>query len=165
MRRSTTRHVIPALALGAVVALAPSVTINAVAHRHAMFPGQVHFSGVGLTALAAALAAIALTVVGARRSDARTVIVGTAFTAMAALLALHGLATPGFIVGMNGVVGFTGGATLPVGAAVLALSALPSLRRPRNVKPLIVLQVALLMGVLVLGALGLARPERRSERP
>jgi putative nucleotidyltransferase with HDIG domain len=158
MRRSTTLHVIPALAVGAVVALIPSVTINAVAHRHAMFPGQVHFSGVGLTALAAALAAITLTIVGARRRDGRTVIVGTAFSVMAALLALHGFATPGFLVEMNGVVGFTGGATLPVGAAVLALSALPSLRRPQSVRPLIVLQIVLLAGVLALGTVGILVP-------
>jgi HD-GYP domain-containing protein (c-di-GMP phosphodiesterase class II) len=77
---------------------------------------------------------------------------------MAGLLALHGIATPGMLVGMNGVVGFTGGATLPVGAAVLALSALPSLRRPRDVRPLIVLQVVLLAGVLALGAVGLLVP-------
>jgi putative nucleotidyltransferase with HDIG domain len=158
MRRSTTRHVIPALALGAVLALVPSFTINAFAHRHAHFTAQVHFRGVGLTALAAALAAIALTVAGARRRDARTVIVGTAFTAMAGLLALHGIATPGILVGMNGVVGFTGGATLPVGAAVLALSALPSLRRPRDVRPLLALQVVLLCAILALGAVGMLVP-------
>ena len=158
MRRSTTLHVIPALAVGTALALIPAVAINVFAHRHAMFPGQVHFSGVGLTALAAALAAIALTVVGARRNDGRTVIVGTGFSVMAALLALHGFATPGFLVGMNGVVGLTGGATLPVGAAVLSLSALPSLRRPRNVRPLIVLQIVLLTGVLALGVLGILVP-------
>jgi putative nucleotidyltransferase with HDIG domain len=158
MRRSTTQHVIPALALGAGVALFPSLVINAVAHRHAHFSGQTHFSGVGLTALAAALAAVALTIVGARRRDGRTVLVGTAFSVMAALLALHGIATPGMLVGMNGVVAFTGGATLPVGAAVLALSALPSLRRPRDVKPLIALQIVLLSGVLALGAVGMLVP-------
>ncbi len=158
MRRSTTLHVLPALAVGAGVALIPSVTINAFAHRHIMFPGQVHFSGVGLTALAAAFAAIALTIAGARRNDGRAVIVGTGFSVMAALLALHGFATPGFLVGMNGVVGLTGGATLPVGAAVLALSALPALRRPRDVRPLIVLQIVLLAGVLGLGVLGILVP-------
>ena len=44
---------------------------------------------------------------------------------MAALLAVHGLVTPGVLVGQNGVIALTGAATLPVGAAVLALSALP----------------------------------------
>jgi len=158
MRRSTTRHVIPALALGSVLAVLPSFTINVFGHRHSHFTGQAHFSGVGLTALAAAIAAVVLTVAGARRRDGRTVIVGAAFSAMAALLALHGLATPGFIFGMNGVVAFTGGTTLPVGAAVLALSALPSVRRTRNVRPLIALQIVLLSAILALGLLGLLLP-------
>ena len=158
MRRSTTRHVIPALALGSALAVLPFLAINIFGHRHAHFTGQAHFSGVGFTALAAALAAVVLTVAGARRRDGRTVIVGTAFSAMAALLALHGLATPGFLVGMNGVVAFTGGTTLPVGAAVLALSALPSVRRMRSVRPLIALQIVLLSTILALGAVGMLVP-------
>src|SRR4051794_41930495 len=102
------------------------------AHDQVQIGAWMHFAGVGLSALAATCAAIALTIVGARRGDGRTVLLGTAFTVMAALLALHGLATPGIILGYNGLVGFTGAATLPIGGAVLALSALPALRRPRN---------------------------------
>ncbi|MEP6908821.1 MAG: HD-GYP domain-containing protein [Actinomycetota bacterium] len=136
----------------------PFLAIYSIAHRHAMFGVALHFYGVGLTALAASLAAIALTVVGARQRDGRTVLVGTAFSVMAALLALHGIATPGVLFGMNGVVAFTGGATLPVGAAVLALAALPALRRPRSMRPLLVLQAALLTAILGLGALGMLIP-------
>jgi HD-GYP domain-containing protein (c-di-GMP phosphodiesterase class II) len=158
MRRSTSRHIVLSLVVGLVVAAAPLVWMQTVAHRHVMFGGQVHFRWVGLTALVAALAAVALTVAGARKRDGRTVIVGTAFSTMAALLALHGIATPGILVGMNGVVAFTGGATLPVGAAVLALSALPSLRRPRKVRNLVLLQIVLLAGVLLLGAIGMLFP-------
>ena len=159
MRRSTTEHIIPALTLGAVVAAVPFAVTYSVAHRHADFSAQVHFSGVGLTALTAALAAVALTIAGARRRDGRTVLVGTAFSVMASLLALHGIATPGILIGMNGVVAFTGGATLPVGAAVLALSALPPLRRPRSVRPLVYLQIAMLCAVLSLGAVGMLVPD------
>lgn len=158
MRRSTSRNIVLALAIGLVVAAAPIVWMKAVAHRHVMFGGEAHFTWVGLTALVAALAAVALTVVGARKRDGRTIIVGTAFSTMAALLALHGLATPGILVGMNGVVAFTGGATLPVGAAVLALSALPSLRRPRSVRNLVILQIVLLCSVITLGAVGMLFP-------
>jgi hypothetical protein len=86
------------------------------------------------------------------------VLLGTAFTVMAALLALHGLATPGFILGYNGLVGFTGAATLPIGGAVLALSALPSLRRPHSIRRLLALQVALVAGVVALGTAGMLRP-------
>ena len=62
---------------------------------------------------------------------------GLGVSVMAALLCLHGLATPGIVVGFNGVVGFTGGATLPVGGAILALGALSALRRPAAVRPLL----------------------------
>jgi hypothetical protein len=158
MRRRTTDHVIPALTLGLAVAVCPFAAIYVVAHRHVMFTGQTHFIGVGLTALTAALAALVLTISGARRRDGRTVLVGTAFTVMASLLALHGIATPGILIGMNGVVAFTGGATLPVGAAVLALSALPTLRRPRSVRPLVYLQIGLLCAVLTLGIVGMLVP-------
>ena len=98
-----------------------------------MPPLWVHFYGVGVSALAAAAAAVALLTVGARRGDARTVVMAGGFTIMAALLAVHGLVTPGVLVGMNGVIAITGAATLPVGAAVLALSGVPRLNSPRSI--------------------------------
>jgi putative nucleotidyltransferase with HDIG domain len=158
MRRSTTKPVVLPLACGLAAALTPFIAIRTFGHRHVMPGMYVHFIGVGVSALVAALASLTLTIVGARRNDGRTVIVGMAFSVMAALLAIHGLATPGVLVGMNGVISFTGGATLPVGAALLALSALPGLRRPKSVRPLLALQVALLVGVITLGALGMLFP-------
>jgi HD-GYP domain-containing protein (c-di-GMP phosphodiesterase class II) len=158
MRRGTIDYVFVAVTAGLAVAVIPFAAIYLVAHQHVMFSGRVHFVGVGLTALIAALAALVLTIAGARRRDGRTVLVGTAFTVMASLLALHGIATPGILIGMNGVVVFTGGATLPVGAGVLALAALPSLRRPRSVRPLVYLQIGLLCAVLSLGVIGMLVP-------
>jgi putative nucleotidyltransferase with HDIG domain len=158
MRRSTTKPVVLPLACGLLAAAIPFVAIRAFGHRHVMPGMYVHFVGVGVSALVAAIASLTLTIVGARRNDGRTVIVGTAFSVMAALLAIHGLATPGVLVGMNGVISFTGGATLPVGAALLALSALPGLRRPKSVRPLLMLQAVLLVGVISLGALGMLVP-------
>jgi hypothetical protein len=158
MRRSSTRQILPVLLLGTLAALVPFVLQRVYGHRHVMFTSDVHFEGVGLTALTAALAALALTIQGARRGDGRTVLVGTAFTVMASLLAIHGLATPGVLIGDNGVIAFTGGATLPGGAAVLALTALPALRRPKSVRPLIALQIALLASVIALGAVGMLVP-------
>ena len=145
-------------ALGGALAAFPLASLHFFSREQVQFGGDVHFTTVGLTALTAAVAAIALTIVGARRGDARTVLVGTAFSSMAGLLALHGIATPGMLIGPNGVVSFTGGATLPIGGAVLALSALPALRRPGGVKPLLVLQAALLAAILGLGALGMLVP-------
>ena len=120
--------------------------------------GWVHFGGVAFGAGLATAAAIALTVAGARRQDGRAVLVGCAFSVMATLLCLHGLTTPGIFVEMNGVVAFTGGATLPVGGAILALSALPAVRRPEAVRPLLVLLAVAIAVILVLGLTAVLDP-------
>ena len=59
---------------------------------------------------------------------------------------------------MNGVIALAGGLSIPVGAALLALTALPGLRRPRRIAPLLALQGVLAAGVLGLGAVALAFP-------
>ncbi|HWB55704.1 MAG TPA: HD-GYP domain-containing protein [Gaiellaceae bacterium] len=147
-----------ASALCAVGVIVPAATLLAVGQRPAHLSGAVHIWGVGLGAVIATAAAVALTLAGAKRGDARTVLVGTGFSAMAALLALHGIATPGYLVGWNGLISFTGGATLPVGAAVLALTALPALQRPGSVRLLLVLQALLLATITSLGVLGILVP-------
>jgi HD-GYP domain-containing protein (c-di-GMP phosphodiesterase class II) len=127
--------------------------------RMVMPPMWVHFYGVGVSALAATAAAIALTTAGARQGDARTVIVGGAFALMASLLAVHGFVTPGVLVGPNGLVAVTGAATLPVGGAVLALSALPRFTAPRAIPHLIALQGVVAAGVVGLSVVGAAFPK------
>jgi len=77
---------------------------------------------------------------------------------MATLLCLHGLTTPGIFVEMNGVVAFTGGATLPVGGAILALSALPALRQPKAVRPLLYLLAVAIAVIAVLGITAVVDP-------
>ena len=52
---------------------------------------------------------------------------------MTALFAVHALATPGWIAGPNGIIALAGGLYVPIGAGLLALTALPALRRPGNV--------------------------------
>ena len=123
-----------------------------------MPPGWVHFYGVGVTALVATAAAVALTTAGARARDARTVVVGGAFAVMAALLAVHGLFTPGVLVGPNGLCALSGGATLPVGAAVLVLSGLRPFSTPRSIPRVLVLQGALVAAVAVLSVVGALVP-------
>jgi hypothetical protein len=145
----------PSLAICAVGAAVPALLLLAVGARHVHFGTTVHFLGVGATAAVAAGASLALTIVGARRKDARTVLVGTAFSAMAALLLVHGLATPGVIVDYSGVSALSGAATLPAGAAILALSQLPALRGPRGIAPLLALQAVVLVVILALGFVGL----------
>ena len=159
MRPAWSDRLVPVLALGALAAAVPPLLLYRFAGDMVHLGAMVHFLGVGVTALVTTAAAVALTAMGARRRDGRTVLVGTAFSVMAALLALHGLATPGVITGMNGVVAFTGAGTLPIGAAILALTALPALRRPESVRPLLCLQAGLLVVILALGATALFLPD------
>src|SRR5204862_1467675 len=114
--------------------------------------------GVGGTAAVATAASVALTVLGIRRRDARTVLAGVAFSTMAALLAVHGLMTPGMLVGMNGLIALSGGVTLPVGAAILVLSSVPALRTQRAIPRLLVLQAFLAVSVVTLSLLGALMP-------
>jgi HD-GYP domain-containing protein (c-di-GMP phosphodiesterase class II) len=151
----------PVLLLGTIAAGAPAL-VEWLAGRHPVsIDNRVHFYAVGFTALAAAAACVALSVVGARFDDMRTVLVGGAFGVMAALLALHGLSTPGFIVEQfTGVIMLTGGATLPVGAALLTLSSVGVPQHLHlNVRRLLVVEAALLACVLALGVTAIYFPE------
>ncbi len=156
----------PVLAVGAMAAAIPGSSEWAFGHTAVSIPPVVHFYAVGMTAVGAAVAALVLTGIGARFCDTRTVLIGTAFAVMAALLALHGISTPGYLFPSTGYgeVMLTGGATLPAGALILALSAfrLPFTRR---VKPLLVLQAVLILGIVSLGVLGLVDPGLIPEAP
>jgi HD-GYP domain-containing protein (c-di-GMP phosphodiesterase class II) len=146
---------LPLVAAVAALALIPGAVMEWAAREPVATSGAFHFGLVLSAALAAAIASAILTVAGVQRRDGRTVLLGTAFSTMTALLAVHGFATPGVLAGPNGVVAFAGAASLPAGALVLALSALPSLRR---IGPLIAAQVTLAVAVLALGATALAFP-------
>ena len=156
--RQRSERLAPVLALAALAAAVPPLLLHMFAGDMVSIEGIVHFAGVGMTSLALTAAAGTMTIVGARRRDGRTVLIGTAFSVMAALLALHGIATPGVIAEMNGVVAFTGAGTLPIGAAILALSVLPALRRPDSVGPLLALQAFLLVAIFGLGLTALFAP-------
>ncbi len=119
---------------------------------------MAHAIAVAIAAGVAGSAAIALSIVGARRGDGRTVLLSTAFSTMTGLLLVHGLATPDVIVGDNGVVALAGGLSLPTGAAILALTALPALRRPRDARGLLMCQAGLFLLVVDLGVIGLLFP-------
>ncbi len=147
-----------ALTWAAAVAVVPVAALHFFGREKVFIPNTVHFAAVAVGALAATGAALALTWVGARRRDGRVVLVGSAFSVMAVLLLVHGLATPGLLVDYNGLVAFTGGATLPVGGAILALSALPPLQRAEGVRPLLVLLGAVLTAIAAVSAIGMAIP-------
>jgi HD-GYP domain-containing protein (c-di-GMP phosphodiesterase class II) len=136
----------------------PVVLLAVFGRRMVMPPMWVHFYGVGVTALVATAAAVALTSVGTRRADVRTVVIAGGFSLMAALLAVHGFATPGVLLGRNGLVAISGALTLPVGGAVLALCALPRFATARAIPWVIALQTALAAGVVGLAVVGALRP-------
>src|SRR3954447_10367755 len=146
------------LALLAAWAVGFPALLHYFGHREAHFTAPVHFWLVATTASVAAVSSIGLTVAGARARDGRTVLLGAAFSTMTALLAIHGIATPGIVVGANGVVALGGAASLPARGAVLALSALPAMRRPPSIRPVIALQIVLAVAIVGIGALGLLDP-------
>jgi hypothetical protein len=156
--RLLTERVYPALALVGFGLVVPIGTLLLVGHRPVLLDGHVHFYAVGIGALAAAAAALALTAAGVKRGDGRTVLIGTAFTVMAGLLSIHGIATPGIIIGDNGIISLTGALTLPVGGAVLALTAVPALRRPHGIRALLVFQVVAFVLIVALGTTGMVAP-------
>ena len=148
------RHRPGPLALLAAAAILPGAMLETFGQSNVAVSGRGHFALVGVAALVAAVASGGLTAAGVRRRDGQTTLLGTAFSTMTAMLAVHGFATPGVLVGPNGVVAVAGGLSLPAGAAVLALTALPAVRSTRRMAPLLALQAALAAGVLALGVTG-----------
>src|SRR5262245_3574112 len=159
MKRFARDRLVPVLWLVSALALVPGALFFWGRGHHLMLPVKAHFLVVSAAGALATAAAIVLTVVGTRRRDGRSVVVGVALSVMAAMLAVHGAATPGILVSPPGLIQIAGGLNLPVGAALLALSALPALRRPRNLWPLLGLQAAALTTIAVLTALAFDRPE------
>src|SRR5918997_5112846 len=117
------RWTVPALLCA--LAVAPAVLV-AVLGRYMVMPSpEAHVGVVVAAAGIAAGAAGALTRAGWRASDGRAMLLGTAFSTMTALLAVHGLTTPDVLIGPNGTTAFAGGLGIPVGTGILALTALP----------------------------------------
>src|SRR5688500_11826931 len=101
------RWTIPALLC--VLAAAPAVLVALLGRPMIMPPAPVHFGVVLAAAGITAAAAFTLTLAGRRTSDGRAMLLGTAFSTMTALLAVHGLTTPEVLVGKNGTTAFAGG--------------------------------------------------------
>src|SRR5919199_119944 len=152
------RHRPGPIALLAAAAILPAALLETLGSSTVPVGGLEHLLVVGVTALVAAIASAHLTATAVRRRDAQTALLGTAFSTMTSMLGVHALSTPGVLVGPNGVVALAGGLSLPAGAAVLTLSALPGLRSTRRMGLLLALQGVLALGVVSLGAVGLAWP-------
>src|SRR5262245_56380986 len=118
---------------GAAVAVgvAPVVPLLVAHNREAFAVPDVHFYAVSATALVCPALAVTLGIAGIRRRDRRSAAIGAGFTVMAALLAVHGLTTPGFLIEGEyfAAVGVSGALAVPLGGAVI-LSTM--LARPRE---------------------------------
>ncbi|HEY6761695.1 MAG TPA: HD-GYP domain-containing protein [Baekduia sp.] len=149
------------LTLIAASAAVPAAVIHFfVSESQAPITAGEHLGIMAVGSTVAALCSVALMLGGFRRRETRAVVAGGAFAAMTLILLIHGLATPGVIIGPNGIVQVAGGLALPIGGAILTVAALPALRGPRHLH----LVTATLIGVLVLiaalGGLAFAMPER-----
>jgi HD-GYP domain-containing protein (c-di-GMP phosphodiesterase class II) len=151
------------LAAGGAVAigLAPIVPLL-LTHDHAAFAvPTVHFYAVSATALLCAGLAVALGVLGVRRRDRRTASIGAGFTVMAALLAVHGLTTPGFLIDgeYTAAVGVSGALAVPLGGGVILASLLSRPRELGYVRDLVFLQIGVVAVMLAFGSLALLSPQ------
>ena len=147
----------------------PGGLIHFFGGREVELASGVHFLPIAISAGLASVAAVALTVVGARRGDGRSVIVGTAFSTMAAMLAVHGLTTPGMLVEeqrRGRLLGRRDAADRRRGPRARRR---PGAARPRAIRLLLVSEAVLLVTIVGLGAVGTsfgARPVPcRSDSP
>ena len=100
-----------------------------------------------------------------RRRDRRTAGIGAGFTVIAALLAVHGLTTPGFLIEgeYTAAVGVSGALAVPLGGGVILASLLSRPRELGYVRDLVVLQVGVVAVVLAFGAFALLAPDADPE--
>lgn len=133
-----------------LAALIPTLLIALSGSAMFMVAPWLHIAVVGVAGSLAVLASIAMSAIAVRRNDVQALWLGMGFSMMAMLLVMHALATPGIILPMNGLVQVAGTLNLPIGGALLAASGVSLLRRPRLMKPLFGLQLA------VVGELALA---------
>jgi HD-GYP domain-containing protein (c-di-GMP phosphodiesterase class II) len=153
------RHRLPVLSVLARAGVIPALLLlGAGMPGMAMFGPVFHVIVVGAAGAIAGAASVAMSIVAARRNDGRAVWLGMAFSCMAMVLVIHGLATPGIILPANGLVQIAGVLNLPIGGTILAASALPLLRRPRRVRLLLATQLALVGALAAVGAALLVLP-------
>jgi putative nucleotidyltransferase with HDIG domain len=148
------------LTLIAASAAVPAAVMHFfVSEDKAPITAREHLGVMAVGSLVAAVCSITLMLAGFRRRETRAVIAGGAFAAMTLILLIHGLATPGVIIGPNGIVQVAGGLALPVGGAILTVAALPSLRGPEHLRRVTLGLAALLVGIAVVGGLAFAAPD------
>jgi putative nucleotidyltransferase with HDIG domain len=147
------------LTLIAASAAVPAAVMHfLVSEERAPVSATQHLFIMAIGSTIAALASGTLMWAGFRRRETRAVVAGAAFAAMTLILAIHGLATPGVLIGDNGVVAVAGGLALPVGGAILTFAALPALRGPQHLRTVAAGLVGLLALIAALGIAGFVDP-------
>ena len=111
------RRTLPVVAILAPAALVVVAAYAAAAGVMVHLPLVVHLIVVAAAGLLAGAAALAMSVIAVRLNDGRAVLLGFAFSVMAVLLVFHALATPGVLIGENGLVQAAGALNLPLGGA------------------------------------------------
>ena len=149
---SQIRPRLPVVGVLARAGVIPALLLAVAGMHMVMFSPGVHMAVVGAAGTLAMTASVAMSVIAARRNDGRAVWLGMAFSVIAMVLVIHGLATPGMILPNNGLVQVAGVLNLPVCGAILAASGLPLLRRPQRAKTLLGVQFAVVGAVSVAGA-------------
>ena len=149
------RRSLPVAGILLPAALLPVLVYVATAGVMVHLPPLVHVVAVVAAGALAGAAAIAMSVIAVRLNDGRAVLLGFAFSVMAVLLVFHALATPGVLIGENGLVQAAGALNVPLGGLILAASALPSLRRPRSATTVLRIQLATLVALALIGTAGL----------
>jgi len=150
-------------ALACLVALVPLLLVaggSVAVHGEFELP-TIHVIAVTGTASLAAAISVLMTAAALRRNDTRAGLVGVAFTAVAGLMTVHGLATPGFLLeeyGRNATVGLAGVMAVPAGGILLAAATLapPAARGASRV--VVGCQAAVLTAVIAFGVVGLLHP-------
>jgi len=126
---------------------------------HLHHPAE-HFNIVSFTALISLAIAIAVGIVGIRQRNLQVVYVALAFISLAGLFSVHGLATPGYILGPNALVGVSAALAVLTTSFWLLISALPShhpINRWLGHSPALLLTLYPL-GLLAFGAWALYQP-------
>lgn len=85
-----------------------------------------HFQIVSITSLISLLISIAIGVAGARKRNLQVIYVSLAFISLAGLFSVHGLSTPGYILGPTRLVGVAAQLSVLTMALWLMLSTLPT---------------------------------------
>ncbi|MCL4258537.1 MAG: HD domain-containing protein [Anaerolineales bacterium] len=120
-----------------------------------------HFQIVSVTALISLVIAAVVGIVGIRQRNLQVLYVALAFISLAGLFSVHGLATPGFILGPTALVGVAAELAVLTTSFWLLISALPSnhaINRWLGRRPRLLLS-GYSLALLAFGVWGLIRPQ------